>query len=168
MQHELAASLWTQAESANRPLGLVLAEIDVFVGYADFHGPVAADACREAVLCCLREQLRNDNDRLAGIGAGITVALLPGAGATAAGEVAERLREAVAALALPHLGRDPVGLVTLSAGVASLAPGQGRGVADLFAAAERALRAAKREGGNCIRIAFAAAGCGSLSAARLV
>lgn len=161
---DMAEAAWREAAAAGRALGLVIAELDGYGPYLEFHGAVAAESCVQNVLRCLREQLRGETDRIGAIGGACCAVLLPGAGAGAAADVGERLRAAVAALALPNLGLTPVGTVTLSVGAASLAPEGAGGVGELFAAADRAVRAARREGGDTVRIALSA---GAREAAKL-
>ncbi len=74
--------------------------------------------------------------------------LLPGLAPDLCADVAERIRVAVQAMELPHLGRASNGLVTVSAGVASLAAEAGNTPGALFAAADAALYAAKQQGRN--------------------
>ncbi len=165
---EEAGRLWREAETARKPLGIVVFVIDHLSEYASFYGSAATESCRLAVLCCLREQLRGASDHVAELGGGIVAVLLPGAGTAECSDVAERLRAGVEALALPHLGITPPGVIGLSAGAASLVPGAGRNAALLFDAAGRALREARRSGGNAVRIGMEAVAAGPLLAARLI
>jgi PleD family two-component response regulator len=71
------------------------------------------------------------------------------------GDIAERLRLAIAALELPHCGIGQGGLVTISAGAASFAPSADCAPYDLFAAADCALYAAKQCGRNRVCLASA-------------
>jgi diguanylate cyclase (GGDEF)-like protein len=65
--------------------------------------------------------------------------------------VAEKMRQAVKDLHIPHAG-NPTGIVTISAGVAAFAPTRGgRAARDLLAAADTALYAAKSSGRDRIR-----------------
>lgn len=58
-------------------------------------------------------------------------------------------------LAIPHPGLDPPGVVTLSAGVAELLPGDGTSVERLVADADAALYRAKELGRNRVEVASA-------------
>ena len=144
----MASALWAQQS----PLGLLLVRVDEFAAYTAFHGEGAASACWEQVHRCLLEQLRGTTDRVSLLAPGTVAVLMPGVGESAGSDVGERLRAGIEALAIPHLGLVPAGLVSVSVGVASLMPSPGRKPVALFAAAEQALRAGRRDGGNCVRI----------------
>jgi diguanylate cyclase (GGDEF)-like protein len=77
--------------------------------------------------------------------------ILPGTDATGAGKVAESVRAAVEALALPHARSDVADRVTISLGSATLSPrdfdDQGDPTA-LIQGADQALYRAKHEGRN--------------------
>lgn len=144
-------SLWLQARASQLQLGLIIVDIDRFKAYNDFYGHAEGDACLQAVARSLREQLRGTSDMLARFGGEEFAVLLPGLDAERCGNIAERLRLAVEALELPHLGTG--GTVTLSCGAASLPAAAPFQPADLFAAADAALYAAKDGGRNRVCIA---------------
>lgn len=73
--------------------------------------------------------------------------LLQGASLDAAVKVAERLRCAVEEL---HIVQAPIGIVTISVGVASLMPGKGQSVQQLLELADAGLYTAKRRGRNLV------------------
>ncbi len=75
--------------------------------------------------------------------------LLPECNVEGALVAAERLRQAVAAIALPHASRPTQpSVVTLSGGVACWSPGVPSSVTDLLHQADQALFAAKSAGRN--------------------
>lgn len=149
-------ALWQQGETACMPVGLIVLDIDCFKRYNDHYGHAGGDVCLQAVARCLRDQLRGTSDFVARLGGEEFAVLLPGLGAETCADIAERLREAVELLDLPHLGLDAAGRVTISGGVASLLPGRGTRAGDLFLAADAALYAAKQAGRNRVRMAQAA------------
>ena len=75
--------------------------------------------------------------------------LLPGADAPAALEVAQHIQQAIQALALPHEGA-PHGIVTVSFGVATMAPQREQLAEELVRRADRAMYRAKQGGRNRI------------------
>jgi len=77
------------------------------------------------------------------------VVLLPGADAPAALEVAQHIQQAIQALALPHEGA-PWGIVTVSFGVATMAPEREQLAEELVRRADRAMYRAKQGGRNRI------------------
>jgi diguanylate cyclase (GGDEF)-like protein len=155
---------WAGARHGNAPIGLVVIDIDHFKRFNDYYGHAAGDRCLQAVAECLRDQSRGTSDHVARLGGEEFAVLLPaigvpGIGLDTCGDVAERLRAAVAALELPHLAGDPGGIVTVSCGAASVTVGEDMSAEDLFAAADAALYAAKRAGRNCVRLGEARHAC---------
>ncbi len=73
--------------------------------------------------------------------------LLPATDLAGAAAIAERIRDAVAALAIAFEGSG-FGHVTISAGVAAVLPLQDSTAAQLLSSADRALYQAKRDGRN--------------------
>ncbi len=142
---------WSRAAATGAPIGLVVLDIDHFKSYNDYYGHAAGDACLQAVSACLRDQSRGMADHVARFGGEEFAVLLPGLSLEICGDVAERLRAAVASMELPHLG-DRRGVVTVSCGAASLRAGACTSAASLFAAADAALYAAKEAGRNCVRL----------------
>lgn len=146
------AETWEQALRDGSSIGLVMLDVDHFKKYNDFLGHAAGDACLRATALCLREQSRGATDQVARFGGEEFAVLLPGLALEASGEVAERLRAAIAALDMPHPD-SALGRVTVSCGVASVRVLPGTSPAILFSAADAALYAAKADGRNCVRLA---------------
>jgi two-component system cell cycle response regulator len=65
-----------------------------------------------------------------------------------AAAIAGRLRRAVEDLRIPHEAKDPPGIVTISAGVATLSAGANKSADDLLEEADTALYRAKQSGRN--------------------
>ena len=149
---------WQKARAAGERLGLIVIDVDCFKDYNDFYGHSEGDRCLQAVAHCLRDQLRGTSDLVARLGGEEFIALLPGLGPELCADIAERIRGAVEVMELPHLGRGARGLVTVSAGVASLAAEPASGPAALFVAADVALYQAKQTGRNRVCIGTAAPG----------
>ncbi len=143
-------NLWVQSEAEGQTIGLIMLDVDCFKAYNDHYGHPGGDRCLQMVARCLREQLRGTSDLVARLGGEEFAVLLPGLDLETCAEIAERLREAVAALELPHLGQPSAGCLTISGGVASLRWAAGVRSPDLFAAADAALYAAKQSGRNRI------------------
>ncbi len=140
---EQRAAPWT-----GEPYALLLIDIDRFKRINDTHGHAVGDAVLRAVALRLAASARQGLP-LFRYGGEEFALLLDRAGAAEALSEAERLRRAVA--------EEPVELedgtriaVTISVGIALGARGQAG--AELFAAADRALYAAKDAGRNCSRM----------------
>ena len=149
---------WQKARAAGGQLGLIVIDVDCFKNYNDFYGHIEGDRCLQTIAHCLRDQLRGTSDLVARLGGEEFIVLLPGLEPALCADIAERIRCAVEAMELPHLGRGTRGLVTVSAGVASLAAEPSSAPASLFVAADVALYQAKQMGRNQVCIGTAAAG----------
>lgn len=143
---------WERAKRAGQPLALALIDVDFFKLYNDHYGHQAGDACLHRVAQTLAAQGRAGIDLVARYGGEEFVMLLPGTDGAGAALAGERLRQAVASLALPHV-KAAMGQVTVSIGVASVTPAGLARIEDLVAQADDGLYVAKRDGRNCVRLA---------------
>jgi diguanylate cyclase (GGDEF)-like protein len=143
---------FSRAARQGTPLGLALIDVDNFKAYNDRYGHSAGDDCLRAVTRAIRQHTpKRAGDLAARYGGEEMVVLLPNTDATGTAAVAEQMREAVEALQLPHAG-SPLGIVTISAGVASFVPRRGADdPAVLVKRADEALYAAKGAGRNRVR-----------------
>jgi diguanylate cyclase (GGDEF)-like protein len=119
-------------------LGLLVADLDHFKRINDEHGHPAGDAVLKDVAYAIRKALRAF-DLVYRIGGEEFVVLLPGADLERTVEVGERLRAAVAEQRTGEIA------VTISIGAAA-ARGSAVRFTELYAAADDALYAAKRDG----------------------
>lgn len=130
------------------PIAVLMIDADWFKSYNDSLGHAAGDTALRLIGTVLADHSPMDSAvvRLGGEEFAV-LARLPDT--IAATMLAERLRSAVAALAITH-PRGPGGKLTISIGVAlTLA----RDTDALMVAADQALYAAKNEGRNCVRSA---------------
>jgi len=148
---------WRLALRSGLPLSLMLIDIDHFKIYNDSYGHVEGDKCLQAVAGALRAGAQRGTDLVARYGGEEFVVLLPQTGIGTAAELAERLRQAVQALAIP-CPVSPSGRVSVSIGVAEFCLPQTKHADDycaghtrpteLVEAADRMLYAAKAAGRN--------------------
>ncbi|MCG2577492.1 diguanylate cyclase [Dechloromonas sp. XY25] len=148
---------WRRAQRSGLPLSLMMIDVDFFKGYNDRYGHIAGDKCLQAVAGALRLGMPRATDLVARYGGEEFVVLLAQTEATMAAGLAERLRQAIEALALPSAA-SPFGFVSVSIGVAGVHlkhAGEARdsgaeegGPARLVEAADRQLYAAKEAGRN--------------------
>jgi diguanylate cyclase (GGDEF)-like protein len=133
---------WSAAQRGNRPLGLVLADVDHFKRYNDALGHGQGDTCLRAVASALTSAAARDDDLVARWGGEEFAILCRGEGTLA---LMQRILQAVHALALPHPGTHEGGRVSLSLGAVALVPDDDRPELAL-ARADGLLYRAKREG----------------------
>ncbi|MCI5212539.1 MAG: GGDEF domain-containing protein, partial [Candidatus Electrothrix sp. ATG2] len=128
---------------------VVMADIDFFKKYNDTYGHLAGDTCLQKIAWALQKTAARYNDFTARYGGEEFVVLLPGTAIEQAVQVAEKVRQSVEALTLPHRSSKCSDRVTLSVGVASadqtVIPD---GCDDLLRLADQALYEAKRKGRN--------------------
>ncbi len=137
-----------RAFRSRRELSLVMVDIDHFKLYNDSLGHLGGDECLRRVAMALRSAAARPADLVARYGGEEFAILLPETSAAQALVIAERLRETVEKLALPHPSSPVAGWVTLTAGVAGLVPGLGADPKALIAVADEALYRAKQAGRN--------------------
>ncbi len=130
-------------------LAFIMIDLDYFKQYNDMYGHSAGDEVLRTVSKLIRALTpKRPGDLTARYGGEEIGILLPNTDLQGAHAVAERIRRAVQELALPHHG-SPLGQVTLSAGVATLAPQRGVHLQGMLVeAADQALYAAKSAGRN--------------------
>lgn len=127
-----------------RQLAVLMFDIDHFKAFNDHFGHLAGDRCLRRVAQALAGPVRA-TDIVARLGGEEFAVLMPETTLEEAREVAERLRDSVAELAIPHA--EAVGSrVTVSVGCAACVPGLPLRAGDLLAAADRALYRAKQMG----------------------
>lgn len=147
---------WRRSRRQAYPLALLMMDIDHFKSYNDLYGHQAGDGCLRAVARALREPLSRAHDLLARYGGEEFACLVPECEVGDALRKAEALRSAVRALAIPHAGSPTADRVTLSVGVAVLAPDDAGEPEALLQAADAALYEAKRLGRDRVACAPAA------------
>jgi diguanylate cyclase (GGDEF)-like protein len=145
---------WARCQRAGQSIAVIMLDIDHFKKFNDHYGHQAGDVCLAQVAASLQATLRRPGDLVARYGGEEFCVVLPEADGPHALEVAEHLRAAIAALALPHAAVAD-GQVTISVGAAAIAPTP-LGAADaLLRAADNALYAAKGAGRNTVHLAAA-------------
>ncbi|HEY7063741.1 MAG TPA: diguanylate cyclase [Chloroflexota bacterium] len=140
-------SVHGQAERYGHRYAMALCDVDHFKAYNDRYGHPAGDEVLRAVGQTLAAQCRTA-DRAYRYGGEEFLVLLPGQARDGAAIALNRMRELLAALAIPHAGNSPPGVVTMSAGIAVMEPGAGQTAEALLANADAALYQAKNDGRN--------------------
>lgn len=132
-----------------QPVTLLLIDADHFKGFNDRHGHLAGDMLLRVLARVLRDGLR-PADLAARFGGEEFALMLADATAESATRVAERLRQAAAAIRIPAAGGGTLRGVTVSIGVAELKPGDT--LESLLATADAALYRAKDAGRDRVAI----------------
>ena len=139
--------LWREARETGSPLGIVMMDVDKFKVYNDSCGHQAGDTCLREVAGAVAKAVRT-HDVAARYGGEEFVVILPDTDKAQACAAAERIREAVEAVKLPHPGSPAGPYVTVSLGVtAEVVTGRDT-PADLVRHADEALYISKENGRN--------------------
>ncbi len=146
--HEAAARL----ARATHPSTVALLDIDYFKKVNDTYGHQAGDAVLQEVAGRIKAILRG-SDKIGRYGGEEFIAVLEGAPAHDAQEVAERIRLAVQELPVEHGGQEIT--VTISIGLCEAPAGYVGQAAPIVEKADEALYEAKRSGRNRVVIAGA-------------
>lgn len=137
-----------RSEREQRPLSVVLFDVDYFKAYNDTLGHLAGDKCLKHVARVVRTALLRQQDVAARYGGEEFIAILPDTDEDSAFQIAERARLGLLELRLPH-STVKGGVVTMSAGIATYARSAApRGARQLLSRADEALYAAKAAGRN--------------------
>jgi diguanylate cyclase (GGDEF)-like protein len=143
---EYLTSLLNIAKRAEKPLGVLVVDIDNFKRLNDEYGHKTGDLVLREIAHVMRSSLR-EGDTIARFGGEEFVIVLPESASRESGEVAERVRAAVASIQWDKFGLANVPPVTISIGVAEF-PLHGYSHYHLINSADKALYAAKRHGKN--------------------
>ncbi len=144
-------------------LSLLIVDIDFFKGYNDQFGHQAGDECLVKIAGVLKQCVRRASDLLTRSTANRTevigdlvtrwggeefVIFLGGTSLDNAYTIAEKIRQGVLDLCMPHPASSAYNTVTVSIGVSSLIPSASNSCEALFKAADIALYRAKESGRN--------------------
>ncbi len=143
---------WRRAMRKQASLSLVLLDVDHFKRLNDMAGHQYGDDCLRQVGVALAASVRRAGDLAARYGGEEFAVILPDAQPDWVMSFAEEVRQAIAALEIPH-PVSPYGVLTVSVGAATAVAVEQQGVSSLIAAADKALYAAKEAGRN--RVSFA-------------
>lgn len=143
---------WDLAQVRGAWVAFVLFDLDQFKAYNDQRGHLAGDEALREIGRRIEGELRKPEDTAGRYGGEEFGVVLPGLSLAQAVVVGERIRKAVEDAGLPHPST-PQGVVTISVGVAAMAPRAGLSAELLIAAADAALYRAKQTGKNRVEAA---------------
>ena len=141
---------WAIAIRNERPLALIMLDIDFFKKFNDQYGHQAGDECLKNVAKALQESIQRAGDIAVRYGGEEFLLILPDTDSTAAQHVAERVRTSLSLLAIPH-DQSPLNTITISAGISVFTNSSYRDVSELLRAADIALYKAKQMGRNQVQ-----------------
>ncbi|MFH2115592.1 MAG: diguanylate cyclase, partial [Spirochaetota bacterium] len=136
------------AINLQEPVSILMIDIDRFKDFNDHYGHQIGDECLVRVARTIADALDRPQDSVTRYGGEEFLVLLPGTYATGAQQVAKRMVQAVADLAIPHAASDVSPVVTICIGVATLVPLASDTPEKLVRQADACLYKAKQSGRN--------------------
>lgn len=141
---------WKRAQRERTPLSIMMIDIDHFKYFNDHYGHLIGDDCLKTIARALLKPAQRSTDIVARYGGEEFIMILPNTAEPL--PIAEKCRQAVVQLAIPHRHSPPPQIVTVSIGVSSLIPKQGVDPTELIHKADMALYKAKQLGRNRVEI----------------
>lgn len=140
---------WSRLKRQNRPLSLILCDIDYFKAYNDTYGHPAGDECLKQVAQAICQAVKRPGDLVARYGGEEFAAILPHTNDTGALSVARNIQREIQQLDIEHSASDVCDIVTISLGISTLIPTSEDSIHALILSADKALYQAKQSGRNC-------------------
>lgn len=137
---------WRRCGRSQKPLSMVLIDLDDFKAYNDTYGHPMGDQCLKQFATVLTQAINYVGDLVARYGGEEFVVVLPETDAVGALRVAERIRQGMHQLQIPHCGSSVVPYATVSLGIATCIPSLQQHSDALLKAADMALYESKRQG----------------------
>ncbi|MBC3339890.1 MULTISPECIES: diguanylate cyclase domain-containing protein [Pseudomonas] len=143
---------WRRAMRDQTQLSLLMIDVDFFKTYNDSFGHLEGDEALRKVAATIRDASSRPSDLPARYGGEEFALVLPNTSPGGARLVAEKLRQAVAALKIPHIAPSDGASLTISIGLATMTPLLGTDCRQLISAADKGLYLAKHNGRNQVGI----------------
>ncbi|MBD1913487.1 MULTISPECIES: diguanylate cyclase [unclassified Leptolyngbya] len=137
---------WQTLSQEKEPLSLILFDVDYFKFYNDEYGHQAGDLCLIKIAAAAGQIIRHPTDLVARYGGEEFAIILPRTDVPGAIRVAERLRDAIQHLAIPHAQSKVSASITVSIGISALVPSPQTSPDNLLTQADQALYLAKQQG----------------------
>jgi two-component system, chemotaxis family, response regulator WspR len=139
---------WRRALRDQQQISLLMIDVDYFKAYNDSFGHLEGDEALRKVAGAIRDVCSRPSDLPARYGGEEFALVLPNTSPGGARLLAEKLRQTVAALAIPHSSPDPDSKLTISIGLATITPQASSSARQLILDADKGLYVAKNNGRN--------------------
>ncbi|MFN6462246.1 MAG: diguanylate cyclase domain-containing protein [Nostoc sp. DedVER02] len=137
---------WKRLAREQKPLSLILCDVDKFKLYNDYYGHLGGDDCLITIAQTMQQMVHRPADLVARYGGEEFSVLLPNTDLLGAIKVAESIQQAIHNKAIPHAQSDIKDIVTLSLGISSVIPTCDIKPHTLILSADQALYNAKHKG----------------------
>jgi diguanylate cyclase (GGDEF)-like protein/PAS domain S-box-containing protein len=142
-------SEWRRGLREQSPLSVLMIDADLFKSYNDAYGHLRGDSCLKQIAEAAQDVAVRPGDLVARFGGEEFAAILPNTDREGALKIAQDICNAIRVRRIPH-DRNPLGIMTVSVGCATVVPALGRHAVNLLELADEALYKAKRAGRNRI------------------
>jgi diguanylate cyclase (GGDEF)-like protein len=139
---------WKRLLREQKPLSLILFDVDYFKNYNTCYGHPQGDRCLIKIAQTAQKNVARSSDLVARIGGEEFAVILPNTDLQGAKVVAEKIRLAIYSLELAHPDSEVENKVTISLGIMSVIPAIGQSAKNLIEQADQALFQAKEQGRN--------------------
>lgn len=143
---------WRRSLRREKPLSLLLADIDFFKKYNDEYGHQAGDVCLKKVAKVLSDGVNRPGELVARYGGEEFAVVMRDTSVDFAAKIADELKSAVARMKIRHAYSDIADFVTISIGAAAVVPVPELSSGKLVEAADKALYRAKEKGRNQVDV----------------
>lgn len=139
---------WNRCLRYQKPVTLMILDIDNFKQYNDCYGHMAGDECLITIAQTLQDLFRRSGDLVVRYGGEEFVIVIPEADKEEAMNLAAKVINRIELLNIPHESSTVIPRVTVSGGVTSMVPAHDCAHEALFLTADKALYQAKSAGRN--------------------
>lgn len=139
---------WANLVHKQKPLALLLIDIDHFKLYNDHYGHQAGDECLQMIANTIEQSLSRPTDLVGRYGGEEFMVLLPNTMQIQAIEIANTIQNNIQYLNIPHIAASRYNRITASIGITSITLYTQETLEQLIEAADKALYSAKNTGRN--------------------
>lgn len=150
--NELLKKEINRGKRSNKPLSLLICDVDFFKSYNDTYGHVVGDECLVNIATILKNGFTRTSDIVARYGGEEFIVLLPGTGSKEALAMANKLVIEIQNCKIAHKSSTISDVVTISAGLITRQSSELTNSTSLIEAADKALYRAKENGRNRVQI----------------
>ena len=142
---------WRRCLRSQASLSLIMIDIDFFKLYNDHYGHLKGDEVLKSVAQVINHFSQRPGDLACRFGGEEFVMILSRTDYESAHTLANKVREKVESLAIPHEKSEVKNVITISLGVSSVVPNRNDTSQHLTELADKKLYKAKADGRNCVR-----------------
>lgn len=141
---------WFRAQRTQRPVTLIIGDVDHFKYYNDTYGHPQGDACLRQVAALWQQMVKRSTDLAARIGGEEFALIIPDTEASTLTGTLQQFMLDLEKAAITHQSSPIAPFVTMSIGVASCIPSSDKTPLELYKLADKRLYQAKHSGRNRI------------------